>query len=235
MSIYTNKFYVYMYLREDGTPYYIGKGKDRRAWTDFGRPCKIPSDPDRIVLFMSDIDEAEALALEECLIIQYGRIDIGTGKLYNKTNGGEGISGYRHTDETKRRMSKSHTGVPKSQSHRDNIYWATVGENNPMHGRLHTDETRAKMSAAHTGTTKSPETRSKMSAATSGENNPMYGRRYKKTRDSIKRSARAHMKCCEIDGVLYGSAKEAAKTLGVGYSTVTARLKNDKFPEWNFV
>lgn len=87
-------FYVYAYLREDMTPYYVGKGKDGRAWHHNNRSdIKPPRDKTRIVVLWHDLDEEFALEMEVLLIATYGRKDTGTGILRNGTDGGEGQSG----------------------------------------------------------------------------------------------------------------------------------------------
>ncbi len=87
-------FYVYAYLREDTTPYYIGKGKGVRAWHHNGRSdIKPPTDKTRIVVLWHDLDEEFALEMEVLLIATYGRKDNGTGILRNGTDGGDGVSG----------------------------------------------------------------------------------------------------------------------------------------------
>lgn len=95
-----NDFYTYAYLREDLSPYYIGKGRGKRAFQARRRIAK-PKDRSRIAILRKNMSEEQAFK-HECEIIKFfGRKDIGTGLLRNMTNGGEGASGHIWSDEHK--------------------------------------------------------------------------------------------------------------------------------------
>ena len=81
------KYYTYAYLREDGTPYYIGKGTKDRAYKDDGRCCARPS-KDKILILKRNLTEEHAYIHEIYMIYHYGR-KLDGGILYNINLGGE--------------------------------------------------------------------------------------------------------------------------------------------------
>jgi hypothetical protein len=149
-------YYTYAYLREDRTPYYIGKGKGSRIYRKTRR-IKPPKDKSRIIFLKQNLTEEEAFKHEIYMIAVFGRINLGTGILHNMTNGGEGGSGRVLSEETRRKLSD-----------------ANRGKNHPNYGKTTSLETKAKMSASKKNM--SDETRAKYSAANTGENHPFYGK-----------------------------------------------------------
>lgn len=111
------EYYTYAYLREDGTPYYIGKGKAGRITSNLHR-INIPNEKERIIYLKKNLTDEEARKHEVYMIAILGRKDLGTGILRNMTDGGEGCAGRVLTDETKKKLSNSHKGKKKSVEHR---------------------------------------------------------------------------------------------------------------------
>lgn len=115
------RFYTYAYLREDGTPYYIGKGTGKRVYDNYKRTVKCPKDKKRVLFLKKNLTEEEAFKHEIYMIAVFGRKDLGTGSLFNFTNGGEGTSGYIHTEECKKIMSSFKKGKSLTAGHREKL------------------------------------------------------------------------------------------------------------------
>jgi hypothetical protein len=115
------EYYTYAYLREDKTPYYIGKGKKNRAYKKRKDEIKPPKDQSRIVFLKQNFTEEEAFKYEMYMIAVFGRKDLGTGILRNKTNGGDGCSGHIHNEEIRIKISNAKKGKLFSEEHRKKL------------------------------------------------------------------------------------------------------------------
>jgi hypothetical protein len=112
-----NEFLVYAYCRVDGTFYYIGKGNRRRPYVNRGtKGVNPPGDRSRIIILHSALSEEKAFEYEKNLILFYGRKDLNTGLLKNRTDGGEGTSGWEAPESF--RLAKKEKA---SQMHQNNL------------------------------------------------------------------------------------------------------------------
>ena len=86
--------FVYCYLDVDYLePYYVGISNGRWQRPMEERDFEIPDDYRRIVVLRSGLDWEAACDWEMTYIAHYGRADIGTGFLLNRTDGGDGTIG----------------------------------------------------------------------------------------------------------------------------------------------
>lgn len=174
-----NNYYTYMLVDpRDNLPFYIGKGKGRRCNQHiseakaggYSRKCnvirkilKLGMSP-VVKIVDSGLDEPAAFELEQFLIQEIGRLDLGTGRLTNCTNGGEGASGAVRTDEMKLKLSLF--VAANNPMHREEVRLKTVGENHWNFGKP----------AANLGIKWTADQRKAQSDMFSGPSHPMFGK-----------------------------------------------------------
>lgn len=209
-----NAFYVYFHRRDsDGSIFYVGKGTGNRAWREHGRSeywMRVRKKHGlKVDIHKEGMTEKDAHKEEMKMIKEIGR-----KRLCNHTNGGEGMSGYRHkpktialysiqrlgrkhTKEACKKMSEQRKGVKKSEEHIKNM-------SKSLAGRKFTEEHRKKLSES----------------VRAINFNPDWG----------VRSGKARMKkvYCINNSTEYESTKQAAKDLGLCSGSVS-RVCNGKY------
>lgn len=195
-------FYVYIHKRPDGTPFYVGKGKGRRAYrfdrqNAWYRNVVAKYGKKNIIIDVYPCDsETQAFQRERDAIAYLRNAGV---VLVNQTDGGEGTAGNVMSPETKRKIAATKIGKPLSTTTRANMsatrkgrtltpeHKAKIGAANkgkrrtPEHlavfsavqlGKKASLETRAKMSAARKGKPRSPEAVAKTAAGLRGKSRP---------------------------------------------------------------
>lgn len=160
-----NEFYTYLHCTPDGFPFYVGKGKGNRS-IDFRRSRsswhkgivkKYGKDNIKVYVFYCE-SEDQAFKDEIQQIAQLRSLGY---KLCNLTNGGDGTSGYRPNEETRKKLSESRIGHIVSEETRKKLSASN-------RGKPRSEEARKKMSKAKIGSKRSPETCAKIAKSMTG-------------------------------------------------------------------
>lgn len=200
-----NKYYVYRYIRLDlNIPFYVGKGHGRRAYrlTSHNDLCQsiVNISEVKIEIMLENLSEVDALIKEIELIKMYKNEGYCSA---NKTSGGQGLSG--HAPWNKGKI------LPKlSEDHKHKLRVSQLGIKSGMLGKKHKYETIEKMKLAH-----------------AGSKNGFYNKTHtKETCDQINKNRLIPI--IDSNGIVYKSIQEAARTLNIAPSNISALLKGKR-------
>jgi len=192
-------------------------------------------------------NDLNQLEKETIKLFKLNRYKYPNSHIFNFTDGGEGMSGYVPSEETKKKLSE-----------------ASIGEKNHFYGRKHSDESKKKMSDAHTGKKLSKEHRKKISKSNKGrrvseetrkklseiqmgeknhmwgkygEKNPNYGNpsNYKHSEETIEKLKISHLKDYPRivrNGKYKGKQRYSIKFQGKVYSS--SMDKKRLYEKWYF-
>lgn len=153
---------------------------------------------------------------------------------YNKTDGGEGVLGYKFSEESKAIMSVKRKGHKFSKSHNEKISSA-------LKGIQKSEEHKLKLRMAATGRKASEETKKKLSEMRKGERNSRYGKHCSEetkakisaankgktiseyTKQRTREVLGKPIYCVELDRV-FATQREFADFIGAHTSNVSATL-----------
>lgn len=207
--------YTFGDIKFDFEPIYIGKGKglrpkrhfilyksnNNRFYSKVSSIINSGFEPTYIII-KDNLSEKEAFDYEKFFISLIGRIEYG-GTLTNLSDGGEGQSGFKFSEESKKKMSDNRRG-----------------DKNVMFGKKHTDETKLKISISNKGRVSINKGKklediigidkssviknrlSKIGSERKGDKNGMFGKRHRD--DSIEKMSKNRIKKFGKDNPNYG-------------------------------
>ena len=175
----SNDFYVYVHRRaDDNLPFYVGKGRKQRAWNFYARNAYWNNTEKKhgvvVELVFENLTEEDAFQCEIDTILEYRYFGY---PLTNLTDGGEGLTGYKHTEE---QIQNAKEARQNSEKWRAGIQITAE----KLRGRKLSEDHKEKISLGNIGKVFNEDTKQKMSE--SKKNCPEAMRHIRALTDSQK-------------------------------------------------